>query len=104
MKSTLITFASGTQMKRLLSLSLFTVILIVSPGILLAQDNDSHPTLSDTFTFSLGAMRSSNSFKMRSDLGDDIGDEIDFDNTLRVSDHSTFFNGQLKWKFGSSQK
>ncbi len=50
MKSTPITFASGTQMKRLLSLSLFTVILIVSPGILLAQDNDSHPTLSDTFT------------------------------------------------------
>ena len=104
MKSTLIKFASGTQVKRLLSLSLFAVILPASPGILLAQDNDFHPAISDTFTFSVGAMRSSNSFKIESDLGDDIGDEIDFDDTLDVSDHSTFFNGQLKWKFGSSQK
>ena len=99
-----ITYASGAQMKRLLSLGLFTIILIISPGILLAQDIDYHPFISDTFTFSLGAMRSNNSFKIKSDLGDDIGDEIDFDDTLHVSDHSTFFNGQLKWKFGSSKK
>lgn len=99
-----ITFASETQIKRLLSQSLFAVILIGSPGVLLAQDYDFHPALSDTFMFSLGAMRSSNSFKLESDLGADIGDEIDFGDILKVSDHSTFFNGQLKWKFGSSQK
>ncbi len=91
-------------MKGLLSLSLFAVILMVSPGILLAQDYDYHPFLSDSFTVSLGAMRSNNSFEAESDIGDDIGDEIDFDETLHVSDHSTFFNGQLKWKFGSTRK
>jgi hypothetical protein len=91
-------------MKKSHSLSLFAVMLIVSPGILLAQDYDYHPYISDSFSVSMGAMRSSNSFTMESDLGDDIGDEIDFDDTLGVSDHSTFFNGQLKWKFGSTRK
>jgi len=70
----------------------------------LAQDYDYHPTLSDTFTASLGAMRSSNSFKITADGQADRGDDIDFNDKLDVSNHSTFFNGQLRWKFGSEKK
>jgi len=91
-------------MKKVVFLCLSTLLLLPASSALLAQDSDYHPFLSNSFTVSLGAMRSNNSFKMQSDLGDDIGEEIDFDDTLNVSDHSTFFNGQLKWKFGSTKK
>jgi len=74
------------------------------PSVLMAQDYDYHPALSDTFTASIGAMRSSNSFKMESNVVGDPGDDINFNDTLDVSDHSTFFNGQLRWKFGSEKK
>ena len=83
-------------MKKSLSLSLLAITLIISPGLLLAQDFDQHPYLSDNFSFSFGAMRSSNSFTLESDFGDDIGDEINFGDSLGVSKHSTFFNGQLR--------
>ena len=89
-------------MKKLLAIGFITLALSAASSAVMAQDY--HPYLSDNFTVSLGAMRSSNSFKMESDLGEDIGDEIDFDDTLDVSDHSTFFNGQLKWKIGSARK
>jgi len=91
-------------MNKKLTICLSALVLSSASGALLAQDYDYHPYLSDSFTVSLGAMRSSNSFKLESDLGDDIGDEIDFDDTLDVSDHTTFFNGQIKWKFGSTKK
>jgi hypothetical protein len=91
-------------MKKIVFLCISALLLSLASSALLAQDYDYHPYLSDSFTVSLGAMRSSNSFKMQSDLGDDIGDEIDFDDTLDVSDHSTFLNGQLKWKVGSTRK
>jgi hypothetical protein len=77
---------------------------MISPGILLAQDYDYHPYISDSFSFSIGAMHSNNAFTLESDLGDDIGNEIDFNDALRVSDDSTFFNGQVRWKFGSTKK
>jgi hypothetical protein len=80
------------------------LLLSMTPGILLAQDSDYHPYISDRFTASLGAMRSSNSFNIESDAIGDPGDDIDFDDSLNVSDHSTFFNGQIKWKFGNEQK
>jgi hypothetical protein len=89
--------------KRLLS-NLSALILISTSGVLMAQDYEYHPALSDTFFLSVGAMRSSNSFKLESDLGDDLGDEIDFEDTLDVSGHSTFFNSQLRWKFGKEKK
>lgn len=76
----------------------------IIPGAALAQDYDFHPTLSDNFTATLGAMRSSNSFKIRADGLADRGDDIDFDDSLDVGNHSTFFNGQLRWKFGSERK
>jgi hypothetical protein len=83
--------------------SLSALILISTSGVLLAQDYEYHPALSDTFFLSVGAMRSSNSFKLESDPGDDLGDEIDFEDTLDVSGHSTFFNSQLRWKFGKEK-
>jgi hypothetical protein len=81
-----------------------TLLLSMVPGVLLAQSSDYHAYVSDNFTASLGAMRSSNSFNFESDAIGDPGDDIDFDDSLNVSDHSTFFNGQIKWKFGSEQK
>ncbi|MDX2418515.1 MAG: hypothetical protein QNK19_13725 [Xanthomonadales bacterium] len=87
-----------------LGLVLSAMILSAIPGVVLAQDYDYHPILSDNFTASLGFMRSSNAFKLESDVTGDPGDDIDFDDALDVSDHSTFFNGQLRWKFGSERK
>jgi hypothetical protein len=89
-------------MKKLFSLCLIGLALSAASNTVIAQDY--HPFLSDNLTVSLGAMRSNNSFKLESDVGDDIGDEVDFGDSLGVSEHSTFFNGQVKWKFGSQRK
>lgn len=72
---------------------------------LLAQDWDYHPDISDNFTLSVGAFRSSNSFKVeaKGNIGD-LGDEIDFENALGVDDVSTLVNAKLRWKFGSTRK
>ncbi len=91
-------------MKLRSALILSALLLALTPLTLAAQDYDYHPALSDRFTAAFGAMRSSNSFKLESDRLGDIGDDIDFENSLGVSDHSTFFNGQLRWNFGSEKK
>lgn len=91
-------------MNHRLYLCLCALIFASVPGSLLAQEYEYHPALSDRFTASLGAMRSSNSFKVESDIPGDPGDDIDFNDSLGVSDHSNFFNGQLRWKFGSARK
>jgi hypothetical protein len=85
---------------------LYSVALLLSmgPGVLLAQSSDFHPYISDRFTVSVGAMRSSNSFNFESDAIGDPGDDVDFNDSLNVSDHSTFLNGQIKWKYGDEQK
>jgi hypothetical protein len=80
------------------------MLLSMAPGVLLAQAGDYHPYISDRFSASLGAMRSSNSFDFESDAIGDPGDDIDFDDSLNVSDNSTFINGHIKWKFGNEQK
>ena len=80
------------------------LLFSMAPEVLLAQSSDYHSYLSDRFSASLGAMRSSNSFNFESDAIGDPGDDIDFDDSLNVSDHSTFFNGLIKWKFGNEQK
>ena len=83
----------------------FCVMLLLTwPTMLMAQDYQYHPVLSDNFTAQFGYMRSSNAFKLESDVVGDPGDDIDFDDSLNVSDHSNFFNGQLRWKFGSERK
>jgi hypothetical protein len=91
-------------MKKGLYLWLSTLILTTASGALLAQGYDYHPLLSDSFTASLGAMRSSNSFKVEADTPGDPGTFVDFDDSLGVSHNSTFFNGQLRWKFGREKK
>lgn len=91
-------------MKYRLGLYLSILILTVAPGAVLAQDYDYHPALSDSFNAYLGWMRSANSFDLESDSISGKGDDIDFDDSLDVSDHSTFFNGQLRWKFGNEGK
>jgi hypothetical protein len=91
-------------MKKGLCFWLSSAGLLLASGNLLAQDYDYHPALSDNFSAILGAMRSSNSFRVESDVPGDPGDDIDFDDSLNVSQHSTFFNGQIKWKFGKTKK
>ncbi|MGB5486690.1 MAG: hypothetical protein WBN06_04830 [Lysobacterales bacterium] len=91
-------------MNKHFKLAFCAILLAVSPTVLMAQDYQYHPALSDNFTATLGFMRSSNAFKLESDIVGDPGDDIDFDDSLDVSDHSTFFNGQFRWKFGSQRK
>jgi len=93
-------------MKNQLYLYLTAMILLSAPVTLLAQEYDYHPFLSDNFTASLGAMKSSNSFKMRADTLIDPYErnDIDFGNSLGVSESATFLNGNLKWKFGKKRK
>lgn len=86
------------------SFSALILILSSFAGAALAQDYEYHPAISDNFGAYFGAMRSSNSFKLESDVIGDRGDDIDFNDRLDVSDHSTFFNGQLRWKFGNEKK
>ncbi len=75
------------------------------PEILPAQDYAYHPALSDRFTASLGAMRSSDSFKIGADeLEGERSTRIDFGDVLGVDKHSTFFNGQLRWKYGKNRR
>jgi hypothetical protein len=85
-------------------LLLAVTTLFSVPGTLMAQEYDWHPALSDTFTASLGAMRSSDSFTVRANTPGDPGDDIDFPDTLGLGNHSTFFNGQLRWKFGKTKR
>ncbi len=80
------------------------MILSSVPVTLLAQDYEYHPALSDRFTVILGAFKSNNAFKFESDVIDDLGDDIDFDDSLGVSKHSTLFNGQLRWKFSKKKR
>jgi hypothetical protein len=91
-------------MKHLLCTSLAVLVLSATSTAVLAQSYEYHPVLSDNFSASLGYMRSSNSFRFESDILGDLGDEVDFDDALDVSDHSSFFNSQLRWKFGSTRK
>jgi len=94
-------------MKNGLFTSLAALILLSAPVTLVAQEYEYHPTISDNFTAALGYMRSSNSFKVRADTLADVLPEdplIDFGDSLGVSNTSSFFNGQLRWKFGSERK
>jgi len=80
------------------------VVLFSASGTVLAQSTGYHPFLSNTFSASLGAMRSSNSFKVEADTPREPGTFVDFEDSLGVDSHSTFFNGQLRWKFGKEKK
>jgi len=95
-------------MKKGLYFCLSAMILSSAPGTLPAQDYEYHPALSDRFYASLGAFRSNNALKARS-AGVVIDnsfpeDDIDFGNSLRVSEHSTLFDLNLRWTFGKKKK
>jgi hypothetical protein len=88
-------------------LSLSALLIAAMPLSTMAQDYDYHPAISDNFYASLGAMKSSNSFNIRADslnVPDPFGEDIDFGKSLGVDDSSTFFNGQVRWKFGKKRK
>lgn len=89
----------NTKLRAVLS----SLTLLMASSGLAAQDYAYHPELSDSFSVTLGAMWSKNSFSAEADLGDDLGDSIDFEG-IGVDQNSTFFNGQLKWKFGNESK
>jgi hypothetical protein len=95
-------------MKIKFCLSISAIVLWIMPLTLLAQEYEYHPFLSDNFTASLGYMRSSNSFKFRAEPVGPVtlpeGRLIDFENSLGVSDSSSFFNGVIRWKFGSENR
>lgn len=94
-------------MQKILMLCLAALAFSTLSVTALAQNYAYHPAISDNFSASLGYMRSANSFKIKADdptRPDIPGEEIDFNDTLGVSNHSTFFNGQLRWKFGKSRK
>jgi len=94
-------------MKKGLYLLLSGVVVFITSSTLVAQDYEYHPAISDNFSAALGAMRSSNSFTFKAEgIGtpEDFEDDIDFDDALGVSHKSTFFNGQIRWKFGKARK
>ena len=95
-------------MKKGLCFCLSAMILSSAPGTLPAQDYDYHPALSDRFYASFGAFRSNNAFKAKADnpgAGNSLpGDDVDFGNSLRVSEHSTLFDLNLRWTFGKKKK
>lgn len=88
-----------------LMLALAASVLLSASSALLAQDYEYHPEISDAFSVYLGAMRSNDSFKVEANgPSGEIGDDIDFEDSLDLSKHSTFFNGQFRWKFGDERK
>lgn len=83
---------------------LFASILLLGSGAAAAQTPDYHPVLSDRFILTVGAFRSSNSFKISADGNRQTRSDVDFGDTVGVSDTSTLVNAQLRWKFGSEKK
>jgi hypothetical protein len=84
------------------------IVLLVTSGLALtaplcAQESQFHSCLTDNFILSVGAFKSSNSFRISAN-GKDLNTDVDFDDSLGVSDHSTLVNAQLRWRFGSSRK
>jgi len=75
-------------------------------GPVVAQDFEYHPELSDNFTATFGAFKSDNSFKISAEgiIVDEIEERIDFGDRVGIDESATFFNGQLRWKFGKTRK
>jgi len=94
-------------MNKGLVICLSAFALATSSGVVIAQDSDYHPALSDNFILSIGAFRSDNSFKITADGSEidvETGDRIDFGDSVGVDESNTLANGQLRWKFGRERK
>ena len=93
-------------MKNGMHILLSTFFVLMFSNAVLAQDFEYHPRLSDNLTITLGAFKSDHSFKISAEgnIDDEIESKIDFGNTVGVDESSTFFNGQVRWKFGKNRK
>jgi hypothetical protein len=87
-----------------LFLCMFAILLMSPAGTVIAQDSAYHPVLSDNFIFAAGAFRSDNTFKIRAEGGGNIGDNIDFGNSVGVDKSNTLGFVQLRWNFGREHK
>lgn len=93
-------------MKKIMCFLLSVTPALVFSGTVLAEDYEYHPALSDNFTLMLGAFKSDNSFRISADgtITDEIGDIVDFGDSVGVDQSSTLLNGQLRWQFGKNRK
>jgi len=91
-------------MKKFFLICICATLLTSLAGTVFAQDSAYHPVLSDNFIFSAGAFRSDNALKIRADGTLDIGDNIDFGESVGVDRSSTLAYVQLRWNFGSERK
>ena len=91
-------------MKKNLFLYLSSILLMSLAGTVIAQDSAYHPALSDNFMFAAGAFRSDNTLKIRAEGGTNLGDRIDFGDSVGVDSSNTLGHAQLRWKFGRERK
>lgn len=90
------------KLSHLLCISVATLALPLSGA--LAEETEFHPALTDNFTFSAGAFRSNNLFKIQV-KGDELdGEYINFGNSIGVEKSNTIADVQMRWKFGSTRK
>lgn len=91
-------------MKSSYLLYLFLIMLTLPASNAIAQESAYHPSVTDRFTFSAGAFRSENTFKIRAEGTEIRGDDIDFGNSIGVEKSNTLADVQLRWKFGHTHK
>jgi hypothetical protein len=72
---------------------------ISSSGLVAQSPDDYHPFLSDRFNLGVGLFYPAKSFKIRVD-GTVPGDEIDFEEGLRVGESQTTGSMNFRWRFG----
>ena len=85
-------------------LCISAAMISLPTGLAFAEETDFHPSLSDRFTFSAGAFRSTNTFKIKAEGSEIDGNYIDFGNSVGVEENNTIADIQLRWKFGSTKK
>ncbi len=96
-----------SAIKRVYLVSFSVGLLSLSGNLMAADDFDYHPVLSDNFTLSLGAFKSSEAFSVGAEGTTEEFNrdrDIDFSKVLGVDSSSTLFNGQFRWKFGKQRK
>ena len=82
------------------SILAIAITLLMSPGITWAQDSEEfHPMLHDKFILGVGAFWATESMTIEVD-GSVPGQEIDFDEALRLDDNKTTGSLNFKWRFG----
>jgi hypothetical protein len=76
-----------------------SLALVTSPAW--AQSAATHPMLTNTWEFQIGAFFPTEDVKIQAGLDETVpGDIIDFNNTLGVDESDTVFAADLRWRFG----